>query len=226
MKHNKNCQGFTLIELAVVLVVVGLLLGGFVGSLSSRIEATRYAETRENLENIKQALIGYTYTNGFLPCPDTDGDGRSDMPCMAGSVPWVTLGLRSGDAWNNRFEYWLDVVNFSVPFDLDTTAIGEVRTRSVDGATLESYAENVVAVIFSRGNNGLGAVGVNGSARAAIPSTGHSDEVENGDGDNTFVSRTHTVMDATTNVGIFDDQLLWISEFSIKAKMVEAGKLP
>ena len=108
MKNSRTCRGFTLVEMAVVLVIVGLLVGGFIGNLSSRIETSRYAETRKDLEDIKQAITGYTYKNGSLPCPDTDGDGESEIICdatPAGSVPWVTLGLGQGDAWNNHYEY-------------------------------------------------------------------------------------------------------------------------
>jgi prepilin-type N-terminal cleavage/methylation domain-containing protein len=230
MKNSITCRGFTLVEMAVVLVIVGLLVGGFIGTLSSRIETTRYAETKEDLEDIILAIIGYAYKNGGLPCPDADGDGASEINCSAatnGHVPWDTLGLGSGDPWNNHYEYWLDA-NFTGPFDLNTNtgAGGQVKTRSPDGTTLIPLASSVVAVVFSRGKNGLGAVGVDGSPKAPIPATGHSDEDENGDGDNIFVSRSPTHEDDTTNVGTFDDKVVWISEYELKAKMVQAGVLP
>ena len=236
MKYNRVCQGFTLVEVAVVLVIVGLLVGSFIGTISSRIETTRYTETRNELDDIKQAILGYAYINGALPCPDTDNDGVIQVGCAGagtttGTVPWVTLGLGAGDSWNNRYEYWLDVVPFAdlaTPFDLDTNAIagGVVMTRNTDGTALIALASNVVVVVFSRGKNGLGAMGVDGIAKQAIPGTGHSDEAENGDGNSAFVSRPHTSEDDTTDVGTFDDQAVWISEFVLKAKMVEAGKLP
>jgi len=229
MRYCRSCRGFTLVEVAVVLVIVGLLLGGFIGSLSSRIEVARYTETMDDLESIKQAIIGYAYKNGVLPCPDADADGISETSCStgpAGNVPWVTLGLGSGDAWNNRFEYWLDADRFSVPFALSTNAIGAVNTRSPDGSTLLQYANGVVVVVFSRGKNGFGAVGADGASRVAIPATGHSDEDNNGDGNQEFVSRLPTHEGATTAGGVFDDIVVWISEFELKAKMVKVGRLP
>jgi len=73
-------SGFTLIEIAIVLVVLGLLLGGLLGPLSVRIEQADRQKTQELLEEIKEALYGYTVVHGHLPCPDSDGsnDGRED----------------------------------------------------------------------------------------------------------------------------------------------------
>ena len=228
MKYNSACRGFTLVEMAVVLVIVGLLLGGFIGNLSSRIETTQYAETKKDLEDIKQAIIGYTYKNGMLPCPDTNGDGISEVICGAsGKVPWETLALGSGDAWDNRYEYWLDV-QFAAPFTLSTNtgAGGQIKTRTPNGVALISLASSVVAVVFSRGKNGLGAVGGGGLTRMPIPPTGHSDEEENGNGNGIFISRPPSYGDDTTDVGTFDDIVIWMSEYGLKAKMVEAGALP
>ena len=250
--NNKllNIQnGFTLVELAIVLVIVGVLLGGFIGTLASRIETTRYGETVEDLEEIKAALIAHAFSNGvgntYLPCPDapadtdadglSDGDGLSEATCTAaggtdtGSVPWVTLGLGPADSWNNRYEYWVheDFSDAGVPFVLTTNSGGEIRTRRVDGTVADvSLANNIVAVIYSRGKNSLGGIGTDRSFKAAIPATGHTDEEENENGDITFVSRSPTYEDDTTDVGTFDDIVIWISEYELKAKMVEAGVLP
>ncbi len=236
MTKIKTCRGFTLVELAIVLVIIGLIVGSFVGTLSSRIEATHIAETKQGLDDIKTAIFGYVYKNGVLPCPDMDGDGESDV-CVSpiinsGVVPSVTLGLGSGDAWNNKYEYWIDAAAFAVTFDLgtNTTAAdgGEIEQRNSAGTALESLAKNAVAIIFSRGKNGLGATGVDGAAKAALPvlGAGHDDEIENDDADSIFVSRPPTSEGAATAGGEFDDIVIWISEFELKAKMVEAGKLP
>ena len=52
----KKQSGFTLIELAIVLVIVGVLIGSFVGTLGARIDTTRRAEAEADLEIIKTAL--------------------------------------------------------------------------------------------------------------------------------------------------------------------------
>lgn len=242
MNNVKRAEGFTLVELAIVLVIVGVLMGSFIGSLTSRIEKTQYDETRKELNDIKAALIAYAFTFGVLPCPDdptdidsdglSDGNGEKEATCTgadeAGSLPWVTLGMGAMDSWGNRYEYWVksDFSNTATPFDLTTSANGEIKTRSNDGTATPLLANNIVAVIYSRGKNGLGAVGVDGSFKSPIPVTGHIDELKNQDGDGVFVSRPPTYGDDTTDVGTFDDIVIWISEYELKAKMVEAGVLP
>ena len=55
---KKNC-GFTLIEMAMVLMIVGLLLGGLLPTISSQVEQRNVTETRKQLDEIQQALIGF-----------------------------------------------------------------------------------------------------------------------------------------------------------------------
>ena len=86
-------------------------------------------------------------------------------------------------------------------------------------------ASNAVAVVFSRGKNGLGGISVDGVARIVIPA-GHVDEDENADGDVEFISRVSTGEGAATSGGVFDDILIWVNAYELKAKMVETGILP
>ena len=87
-------KGFTLIELAVVLVIVGILIGSFIGTFVSRIETTRRNNVQDDLEVIKQALMAYAFTNDppYLPCPDRtavpDGvEDRIGTNCLAIMLP-------------------------------------------------------------------------------------------------------------------------------------------
>ncbi len=74
-------NGFTLIEMAVVLLIIGLLLGGVLAPLSTQIDNDRRKETSNTLKQISDALLGYAVANVRLPCPDTNGDGLEDTPC-------------------------------------------------------------------------------------------------------------------------------------------------
>jgi len=94
----KQTRGFTLIELAIVLVIMTILIGGLAMPLSAQIQARRIAETRADMQAIHDALIGYAMKN-YLSVTDScqckydlsgDFDISSDCDkklCPAGSTP-------------------------------------------------------------------------------------------------------------------------------------------
>jgi len=121
-----KCRGFTLVELAVVLFIVSLMLGGFLTPLSTRLEQQSRARTTDMLNDIEEALIGYAVINGRLPCPDcsktglnscgsaTVNDGQEDLTgtspnqiCASaiGNLPWVDLQVDENDDWGRHFTY-------------------------------------------------------------------------------------------------------------------------
>ena len=59
----KSHSGFTLIELAIVLVIVTILVGGLAVPLSAQIEARRIGETRKTMEEARESLIGYAMSH-------------------------------------------------------------------------------------------------------------------------------------------------------------------
>ena len=78
-------QGFTLIELAVVLFLVTLVLGGVMMPLATRVEQEGREKTEAQLKEIKEALLGYAIVNGHLPCPDCPDDTAS-ASCGTGAA--------------------------------------------------------------------------------------------------------------------------------------------
>jgi prepilin-type N-terminal cleavage/methylation domain-containing protein len=69
MRLNTFSRGFTLAEMAVVLVIVGLLLGGLLTPLSSQTELRLRSDNEKALADAREALIGFAIINGRLPCP-------------------------------------------------------------------------------------------------------------------------------------------------------------
>ena len=128
LSHSQNFQtGFTLAELAIVLVIVGLLIGGMLVPLSAQRDLQNIRETEKQLSEAKEALLGFTAAFGRLPCPDTDSDGSENnnppttenytpiagqstqtfsvCPNAEGDLPFDTLGTSRQDSWGNRFRY-------------------------------------------------------------------------------------------------------------------------
>jgi prepilin-type N-terminal cleavage/methylation domain-containing protein len=62
-------RGFTLTELAVVVAIVALLLGGLLYTLSAQTDQRNFEETRRRLELARELLLAFAITNGRLPCP-------------------------------------------------------------------------------------------------------------------------------------------------------------
>ena len=218
-----------------MLVIVGILVGGFIGTLGSRIDSSRQVETKKSLDDIRTALYGFamSQTPVRLPCPDNDNDGLEDVTAgqcdvlnTLGNLPWADLGLQRGDAWSSTYSYWVaDGFSNAAGFNLTT---GSAGVAQIDDAVAGNViANNVVAVIFSHGKNQYGSIGVDNVARSAVPAgAAYNDERENQDVDGApviFVNRPVTDEDSPV---IFDDILIWISEYEIKGRMVQAGVLP
>jgi prepilin-type N-terminal cleavage/methylation domain-containing protein len=88
MKSTADCirrqSGFTLTELAVVVAIIALLIGGIVMALAAQNRAREISDTRRALEQAREALIGFAIRYGRLPCPATDG---SNDIVGAGTTP-------------------------------------------------------------------------------------------------------------------------------------------
>ena len=112
--HNlRRNNGFSLIELSILLAVLGLLLGGIVIPLGNTLREESYRNTNFLIIDAIDAIVGYAVTNNspgivlhygetretgrrvaaieagrpYLPCPDTDGDGLEDRTAL--SIPII-----------------------------------------------------------------------------------------------------------------------------------------
>lgn len=125
-RMSPSCQhskGFSLVELALSLVIIALVLVLFIGASSSFISSKRNEATTVKLKAIETAIALFVAQNKRLPCPadgtipagtalsgveDPVGGGDCNNNQVNGVVPALTLGMSEADVldgWNNRITY-------------------------------------------------------------------------------------------------------------------------
>ncbi len=125
-KHAPQfARGFTLIEMAIVLLIIGLALGMILNLTGGLMDAQKRKAVRIGLDTVDIALANFVAVNKRLPCPANGsiasgalnagvetlqvGSGLCNPANQSnGVLPWVTLGISENDAldpWNGRITY-------------------------------------------------------------------------------------------------------------------------
>lgn len=213
---HSTCGGFTLLEVAISMAVIGILLTGMLGPLAIQVEQRRRDVSQQVLSDALDALLGYAVVHGVLPCADGPdaadgwadwaGDGQSDaFGCKTypsvGWLPHRSLGVRGVDGWGNRLGYAVSA-DFTRAHmrgepcggeDFDLCATPEVVIEDLDslqGVRVGETAFGVAAVVVGFEKNAREMPMFGGSHTPGQPPAGdYLDEPENADGDLVFVSR-------------------------------------
>lgn len=122
---NENNDGFTLIEMSVIILVAAVMIAMSIAFALSIIATSRQIETNHKLKLIKEAIAEYAVMNNRIPCPaqalrvgnanygfenGTGTLGQPNFSCGSnnGMVPFRTLGISENlalDAWDNPITY-------------------------------------------------------------------------------------------------------------------------
>jgi prepilin-type N-terminal cleavage/methylation domain-containing protein len=249
-KIDMRQRGFTLTELAIVILIIALLGGGLLMTLAAQNENRELAETRRVLDVARDALIGFAVANGRLPCPATAvSNGREAVigpgpggPCtitldpgagsatQPGFLPAITLGIgptnNTGqliDAWGNPVRYAVTRANGNA-----FTTAGGLKNAGYTGLNPDL---KVCVPLPGPGDLTCGANRVATDVAAVVFSTGKSgasgplgpDEQENM---NIAVAPARNPVFVThAALADFDDILISLSANVLYGRLVAAGAL-
>ena len=121
-KNMQKKNGFTLIELSIVLVIIGIMLYASISIGAIQVEAAKLKQTRDKIAKLDHALQLYFETNNALPCP------------AGGALPFGNANFGIGGTINPSSALGDATCPNAVaaPSGTPTIYIGVVPTRDLD----------------------------------------------------------------------------------------------
>jgi prepilin-type N-terminal cleavage/methylation domain-containing protein len=170
---GKACRGFTLVEVAIALVLLALASATVVAVLRQQVELRKVAETDAILARAHDALLAYVTSYGRLPCPAIAATfGRESAiagtpqlcTVESGFLPAVTLGMPNLDqsgllesAWHdgagNSNGTYVRAIRYSVASLAGTAYPGALTTVSLNAPNTPAIRKQIQATLDA--NNGL-----------------------------------------------------------------------
>jgi general secretion pathway protein G len=104
-------SGFTLIEIMVVIIILGLLATLVIPNITGYTEKAKREKARADIASLEGALELFKADNGFYPTTEQGLDALSVKP-STGRIPakWMEGGyFKKGvplDPWGNRYTYF------------------------------------------------------------------------------------------------------------------------
>jgi prepilin-type N-terminal cleavage/methylation domain-containing protein len=184
MMKKPHPQGFSLLELSVVLLIMGFVASALLSMGISQSTSSRYEYTENNMKEIERALGAFLLANSRLPCPmpgslapDAADYGFEDTSAScadtyiaaeniyAGAVPFAALGLPDSymlDAWDHRILYVVDDRFTTTAAFLaampNAPPLGRITIMvSGDDVSGQRRTSQAAVVLVSHGANGYGA---------------------------------------------------------------------
>ena len=158
-------KGYTLVELAIVLIIIGLLLGGLFVPLATQTDYKAFSETNTTLEEAKNSLLGYAIANGRLPCPATATSNGLETPvgtgvCTAkigtdfavGYLPAATLGISPIDSQGFAVDGWGRETRNRIRYAVSTKTVNGIAnpfttTSGMKNATISFIANTTPLLV-------------------------------------------------------------------------------
>lgn len=144
MKHLiKKDRGFTLIEIMVVLIIIGLLAGIVVPKLMGRTEEAKRIKTAVQIKNLQSSLDLYKLDSGVYPSTDQGLQALIEKPAV-GEIPnnWKEGGYIDKipkDPWGSNYVY----ISLGVHGDYDLYSYGADGEEGGEGRNADIQSWNL-----------------------------------------------------------------------------------
>ena len=165
MYRTSNSRGFTLVEMAIVMIIVGLLAGVAFPMVSMLLKKGESERERAALTEAKEALLGHVLTNSGLPGPnafaddsrthvarDVNGRPERTVAGVPGALPSDRLGIGSRGTGNTLLLYDVHPAlrsDLEFSFDPDSLVLHEpdYDLQGTDGSMLR-LCRNLNTLIY------------------------------------------------------------------------------
>lgn len=205
MRVRQRLVGFTMLELSIVIVIIGLISGLGLAATFGVLESARRAATESKLNEIEKALMNFRLAHDRLPCPgdlaltttqtgfglEAENPGACyggtpavssalvDSSILEGSVPVRTLQLPDEfmyDGWGRKFAYGVKA-NATAYSAFSIIPPNASCGITVRDAAAANRTTGAIYALVSYGANGHGGYSANGSQLLGI--TSNTDEMQN-----------------------------------------------
>ena len=104
----RGARGFTLIEIMVVVIIIGLLAAFIVPSVMHRVDDARIAKAKQDIQALETALTMYRLDNSKFPTSEQGLAALVTQPTDPSIKHWRAGGYLdriSKDPWGNDYQY-------------------------------------------------------------------------------------------------------------------------
>jgi prepilin-type N-terminal cleavage/methylation domain-containing protein len=248
-------RAFTIIEMMIVLFVFTVLVSGLMVPIATQVALRRYEDTRRQMDEAKEAILGFAVANARLPCPASAssqglesfaprGDALNGI-CSNfhdGYLPGASLGLAPLDAEGYVRDAWGTPSN-RIRYAVFGGAVGGIansltRVNGAQAAGLAALgsAPNYLWICASglgTTATGCGAAANQLTRRAAFvllslgPNAAQAPNPGSDEARNLDANPVFVSHEISTAPGNeFDDQLTWVPASLLASRLLAAGRLP
>jgi len=144
--RNSDCRGFTLIELMVVIVILGILAGLIIPRIMGRPEEAKRLKANMQIESLETALKLYKLDNGMYPDTEQGLQALVEQP-ETGTQPkswrkggYLDKGKVPKDPWGNEFVYLSPGVHGEydiISYGADGVSGGDEKNKDINSWEIE-----------------------------------------------------------------------------------------